>query len=293
MPPSESLDTTINAKTDIPPSRALLGHLARFLVLRIGRLLELRALIAHLVAHDLQTQFAGSVIGAVWSVIHPLVMALVLWFVFAFGVRSAPIEDVPFHVWLFCGIFPWTYFSTAVSGACTSLQEQSYLVKQPDFCIAVVPIVRVFSTLLIHFAFLVILVVFALTAGIAPSIHWLQFLYYTGSLTILCIGFAWLVSSLHLFLRDTAQIVNVLLQLGFWLTPIFWNPENMPAMFTRHLALNPAAYIIAGYRASLFGTGWFWESPAAAGIFWAETIVVFAAGLFVFRRLRPQFLDLL
>lgn len=265
----------------------------QFLLARIRRLVELRTLLTRLVLHDLQAQFAGSLFGSIWAIIHPFVMALVLWYVFTFGVRSAPIEDVPFHVWLFCGLFPWTAFSTALSGACTSLQEQAYLVKQPDFCVALIPIVRVLSTALIHLAFLLILFGFALGAGIRPSLSWLQFLYYTPALILLSIGLGWLLSALQLFLRDTAQFVNVLLQLGFWLTPIFWNPAQMPAAFTRHLALSPIATLVAGYREALFGSAFFWQNPSLQTLFWIETLALFFGGLAIFRRLRPHFLDLL
>ena len=264
-----------------------------FLFLRVRRVLELRTLLAKMALHDLRTQFAGSTMGVVWSFVHPLVMALVLWFVFTFGIRAAPVEDVPFHVWLFCGIFPWTFFSEALSRSCVSLQEKSYLIKQPDFCVALIPTVSALSAALVHLVFLAILLAFALSAGIAPSWNWLQFAYYAGALLFLVVGLGWLLSSLHLFLRDTAQIVNVLLQLGFWLTPVFWHPDSMPREFTRHLDFSPVAYIIAGYRESLFGTGWFWQHPSLAAIFWLESLLVFFGGLAVFRRLRPHFLDML
>ena len=264
-----------------------------FLCLRVRRVLELRTLLAKMAFHDLRTQFAGSVMGVVWSVVHPLVMALVLWFVFSYGIRSAPVENIPFHVWLFCGIFPWTFFSEALSRSCTSLQEKSYLVKQPDFCVALVPTVSSLSTALVHLVFIAILLVFALASGVSPSWHWLQLAYYAAALLFLSFGLGWLVSSLQLFLRDTAQVVNVLLQLGFWLTPIFWQPDSMPSAFTRHLDFSPVAYVIAGYRQSLFGTGWFWQQPSLAAIFWVESLLVFFGGLLVFRRLRPHFLDMM
>ncbi len=264
-----------------------------FVYHRVRRVLELRTLLVKMAFHDLRTQFAGSAMGAVWSFVHPLVMALVLWFVFTYGLRAAPVEDVPFHVWLFCGIFPWTFFSEALSRSCVSLQDKAYLIRQPDFCMALIPTVSAISSALVHLVFIAILFVFALSAGIAPSWHWLQFAYYAGSLLFLLVGLGWLVSSLHLFLRDTAQVVSVLLQLGFWLTPVFWHPDSMPREFTRHLDFSPVAYVIAGYRDSLFGSSWFWQQPRLAAIFWAEALLIFFGGLAVFRRLRPHFLDML
>ena len=231
--------------------------------------------------------------GLVWSFVHPLVLALVLWFVFTCGIRSAPVDDVPFHVWLFCGIFPWTFFSTAVSASCSSLLDKAHLVRQPDFCVALVPMATVLSTAIVHLLFVVILLAFAVAAGVSPAWHWLQLPYFMSELAFVATGLGWLVSSLHLFLRDTVQVVNVLLQLGFWLTPVFWHPSSMPRAFTRHLAYSPIAHVIAGYRTSLFGSGWFWQNPQGEVIFWAEAMLLFLGGLLVFRRLRPHFLDML
>ena len=151
----------------------------------------------------------------------------------------------------------------------------------------------VLSNAIVHLLFVGILLAFALAAGIPPSWHWVQLSYYYAGLMVVSTGLGWFVSALHLFLRDTVQVVNVLLQLGFWLTPVFWHPSSMPHAFTRHLAYSPIAHVIAGYRTSLFGSGWFWQNPQEEVIFWTEAMLLSLGGLLVFRRLRPHFLDML
>lgn len=264
-----------------------------FLWDRVRRVCELRHGLAQMTLRDLRSQYAGSALGLVWSFVHPLVMALVLWYVFSFGLRAQQVKDYPFVVWLFCGLFPWTFYSTAVSASCASLAEQSFLVKKTEFCIALIPIIKIGSALCIHAGFLLILGAFAVGHGVAPTWYWLQVPYYTAGLCALLVGTAWLVAALNLFLRDVAQVVNVLLQLGFWLTPIFWVPESMPAAFTRLLWLNPVAYVVEGYRFSILQRVGFWEDWPAAILFWAQALLLCAVGLVVFRRLRPHFADVL
>ncbi len=264
-----------------------------FLGDRVRRVCGLRHVLVQMTLRDLHSQYAGSALGLLWSFVHPLVLALVLWYVFSFGLRAQQVSDAPFVVWLFCGLFPWTFYSTAVSACCASLAEQSFLVKKSGFCIALIPLVKIGSALCIHFGFLAILAVFALGHGVVPSWYWLQVLYYAACLCALLVGTGWLVAALNLFLRDVAQVVGVLLQMGFWLTPVFWVPENMPAAFTRWLWLNPVAYIVGGYRGSLLhGTG-FWLSWDSALWFWGQVLLVGTLGLVVFRRLRPHFADVL
>lgn len=264
-----------------------------FLGDRIRRVCELRHVLAQMTVRDLQTQYAGSALGLLWSYVHPLVMALVLWYVFAHGFRAQPVRDIPFAVWLFCGLFPWTFYNTAVGTCCGSLSEQSFLVKRTGFCVALIPMVKIASAFCIHLGFLAILAGFALANGVTPGLHWLQLPYYTLGLCVLLVGTGWLVSSLNLFLRDVAQGVNVLLQLGFWLTPVFWMPETMPVAFTRWLWLNPMAYLVEGYRNSVLHGAWFWQDGWGALRFWCQALGMGALGLGVFRRLRPHFADVL
>ena len=101
-----------------------------------------------------------------------------------------------------------------------------------------------------------------------------------------------MVAALNVFSRDTARLVGVMLQVGMWATPILWDIKILPEPYRSLFALNPMHYVVQGYRDSFLYAVPFTERLAEAGIFWATTVVFLMLGVFVFKRLRPQFPDL-
>ena len=112
-------------------------------------------------------------------------------------------------------------------------------------------------------------------------------------MVIFALGLSWAVSALNVFIRDIAQIVGVILQLGFWATPIFWDINIMPSNIKWLLKLNPMFYIVQGYRDSFIYFTPFWLHPLQTIFFWAITILTFVIGALIFKNLKPQFADVL
>jgi len=110
---------------------------------------------------------------------------------------------------------------------------------------------------------------------------------------ILVCGLSWITSSLTVFIKDTGQIVAMLMQIGFWATPIFWNIKTVPEKYHNLISFNPAFYIIQGYRNSFMSQTWFWEHSEHALYFWIFTLGVFVIGAILFLKLRPHFADVL
>ena len=97
------------------------------------------------------------------------------------------------------------------------------------------------------------------------------------------------------FFKDLAQIVNIILQVGIWVTPIMWNIDTVnfsPTVITI-LKLNPMFYIVQGYRDALINQKWFWEYPNMTIYYWVFTAIVLALGIHVFKKLRVHFADVL
>ncbi len=244
-------------------------------------------------ARDVKAQYVGSSLGLLWTVIHPVVMITVFWFVFSIGFKAKPMNDVPFVVWLTAGLAPWYFFSEIVSGSTGLVVANAHLVKRTIFFPQILPIVKILAALVTHVVFLCVLLFLIMFQQQPFSFMFFQVFYYLGCLIVLALGISWAASALNVFLRDIGQLVTVALQVGFWVTPIFWDIQMMPDRAQWFLKLNPVYYIIQGYRDSFIGFIPFWQHPLYTAYFWTVASVVLLGGAMVFRRLKPQFADVL
>lgn len=251
-------------------------------------------LLLGLVGNDLKARYSGSVFGIIWAYVQPLVTVLVFWYVFQLGFRNPPVEDTEFILWFVAGYIPWTFFNDGVLTSTNVMYEYSYLVKKMKFRVGLLPVIKVFSALFIHLFFVAFIVCMYLLYGYTPKIAWISIFYYSFCVMVLLTGLSFLVSSLAVFFKDMSQLVNVILQIGFWLTPIFWADSSMNEGILRILKLNPLYYVLSGYRdALIYGVG-FWEQSFKMTVyFWVVAFAVVAIGLKVYRTLKPHFADLL
>ena len=100
-------------------------------------------------------------------------------------------------------------------------------------------------------------------------------------------------SATRVFAKDIGNVIQLVVRLGFWFTPIFWRIDMFPDKYHLLLKANPAYYLVTGYRQSLFSQGWFWNRGGESLYFWSFTIAALALGFTVFRRLKPHFTDVL
>ena len=144
-----------------------------------------------------------------------------------------------------------------------------------------------------HGVFLGVLIILLLFNQQPVTVYWVQFVYYLCCLTVFSLGISWALSALNVFFRDVHQMTAIIVQIGFWATPVFWDIGMMPASVQRVVKLNPMFYIIQGYRESFIEGTPFWDHPMLTLYFWCVAMLVLGVGAFVFRRLKPQFADML
>ncbi|MEC0310688.1 ABC transporter permease [Paenibacillus lautus] len=250
-------------------------------------------LILNLARNDFKTKYASSYLGVIWGFVNPLLTILTYWFVFQVGLRSGNVSEVPFILWFITGIVPWFFFAEAFSGATNSLQEYSYLVKKVVFKIELLPIVKIVSALFVHLFFIGFLFVVFAAYSYYPTIYNFQFLYYSVCLTVLVLSLSILTAAVVLFFKDLGQIITIILQMGFWFTPIGW-PVTMLSDFWAYIfKLNPVFYIVQGYRDTFIDKILFYERPYETLYFWILSLSIFTLGTVVFRKLKPHFADVL
>ncbi|PHS36191.1 MAG: teichoic acid ABC transporter permease [Sulfurovum sp.] len=260
----------------------------------LKHIVENASLLKILIINDFKKDYLGSYLGLLWGFILPLSFILVIWFVFEVGFRTAPVSgDVPFFLWLMSGMIPWFYFANALSSITMAVVSNSFLVKKVAFRVSILPLVPMGSALILHLGLVFILMIIFFLYGFKPSIYWLQLPYYTFILSLFLLGIGWLISSLRVFILDVGNAIAVLIQFGFWFTPIFWSISLVPEKYLFYIKLNPMFYIIQGYRDTFINHVWFWEHPVHTLYFLAITLFFFVFGALVFKRLRPHFGDVI
>lgn len=252
-----------------------------------------RRLILELSKSDFKMRYAGSNLGAVWAFIQPVVTVMIYVFVFQYGFKSVPVENVPYVLWLIAGIVPWFFLSEALMNATNSLMEYSYLVKKVVFKINILPMVKIVSAIYIHLFFICITVAMYLMNGILLTGYAVQIIYYSLCTIVLVLGLAYITSSIVLFFKDLSQIVNIILQFGMWLTPIMWSVDMLGPKWKVIMKLNPMYYITDGYRDALYNKVWFWEKSGQTLYFWIVAVVLLLVGSTVFQKLEKHFADVL
>ena len=260
----------------------------------LKHIVESRKLLFTLSYNDFKEQYLGSYLGIIWAILRPLMFIGVMWFVFGVGFKSKPVNDgTPFILWLLSGMIPWFFFADAIGKGMNAVVSNSFLVKKVAFRVSVLPLVKVLSSLYIHVVFVGILLSIFLYYGYKPTLYWLQIPYFMLCMILLLLGVSWLTASIKVFVKDVGEVIGVIIQFGFWVTPIFWSINIIPQKYQSIIKLNPMFYIIDGYRNALIHQKWFWENMNLTVYYIVFTVMVLVLGAIVFKRLRPHFGDVL
>jgi lipopolysaccharide transport system permease protein len=265
----------------------------------LRKLSTYRPLIQSLVARELKARYRGSVLGFFWSFFNPLLLLLVYTFVFTVVLPGGWDERLgPRALFLFCGLLPWTWFSSSLIESSNILISGGNLIKKVMFPAEVLPIVSVLSNL-VHFLFgLIILVVFLIYYK-APlqlsELLWFPVVVLVQLL--LSLGLALILSAMTVHFRDIKDILANVLTLWFFATPIIYpiSQLNDPSSGTPGWAktlinLNPFTHLAVSYQEILFYEGPFghWKWLITLGV---ASLMLFLFGYFLFDRLRDSFAE--
>src|SRR6202165_1841972 len=208
-------------------------------------LVQRRTLLFQLVRRDFEQRFVGSAAGWLWGLIHPVVL-LVSW-VFVFQVclkTTLPSNELTqnYSLFLFCGFLPWLLFSETVTRSAVSLLDNSNLITKTVFPAEIVPVSIFLSSLINHLMALALVIAVVGFYNGHFSLWMLSLPLYMLVVGLFAVGVGWIVSSLQVYLRDTVQVLSVLLTFWFWLTPIFIDEQLFPEKFRFLLRINPLAF---------------------------------------------------
>lgn len=252
-----------------------------------------RKIVIGLALNDCKARFASSNLGIIWAFLQPLLTILVFWFVFQVGFRTAPVSDVVFIVWFTPAYLIWTFFSESLFQTTNSMIEYRYLIKKVNFKVNIIPPIKIISGGIIHIAFILFICLLNIVYKYSISVYYLQVFYYFTCTCLLLLGLGWFLAALNVFVKDIFNVVTIIVQIGFWATPIFWNPEDMTPIVQLILKANPMYYICTGYRETFIYKVWFWEHPLQTAYFWIVTVILLILGTKIFSKLQTLFDDAL
>ncbi|MFO0954459.1 MAG: ABC transporter permease [Isosphaeraceae bacterium] len=253
-----------------------------------NELYRYRELLFFLVWRDVKVRYKQTVMGVAWAVLQPL-MSLIIFTVIFGRFAGIPSEGVPYPVFVFAGLLPWMFFSAAISQAGQSLVTQSQLITKVYFPRLFVPTAAA-GALMVDFA-----ITFGLYAavlalyGVVPS--W-QIVFLPGliALTLLAtFGVGYLLASVTVFYRDFRFVVPFLVQILMYASPVIYPTSMLPAGYRWALALNPMAGIIEGYRSSILGLPWKFDTLAISTV---AAVGLFVLGVYYFRKVERWFADI-
>ncbi|MFA6098845.1 MAG: ABC transporter permease [Patescibacteria group bacterium] len=243
-------------------------------------------LIRELAISDFKLKYQSSVLGYVWSFIKPLLLFGISYLVFSIFLRFN-IEH--YNLYLLLGIILWGYLAEGTTNAVNSLISKGGLISRVFFPRTLIVIASTITSLLTLLLNLIVFVVFFIFSGVQLTPAFLLLILFLAELYLIVLGLGFLISSLNIKFRDLSHIWEILLQAGFWATPIIYSLAMIPEKYHFWVFLNPMTRIIQYSReAVIYG-----QTPDLKGIFGSIliTVAVFVVGYLVFKKREPFFAE--
>ncbi len=242
----------------------------------------------------LKKRYSGSLLGIIWALVKPTIYIAVYWFVMAVGIRgSNTIEGVSYGLWMIPGIMAWFFFSDVLNDSSSSILDNRHLVTKMVYAVDTIPISSVLSFFFVHLMMMGIVIAIFILSGFGIGVYLIQLPYYM--LCGLLLGFvvAFLFSALSAISKDFKHVVRSLITALFWLTPSLWSIKKVQPLLKKVIQINPFAYVVIGYRNCFVSKTWFFQQLGYALYFWLLLAALTLLAVFVFKKLKNEFADVL
>ncbi|HZP18251.1 MAG TPA: ABC transporter permease [Terriglobales bacterium] len=246
-------------------------------------------LLAFLVWRDVKIRYRQTLLGGLWALLQPFIAMLIFSYIFN---RLAHVESdgPPYKLFAYAGLVPWTFFSASVTQSSNSLIANHQLVSKVYFPRVFIPMGAVLALLLdlaLSLGLFAAMMVYY-RWPVTPAVVWLP-VFLLGAI-LAAAGCGLVLSALNVSFRDVKYAVPFLVQMGLFVTPVIYPVRYVPQRWQVLMGLNPMAGIVIGFRHALLGSPASWQ---VIGISLAMCLVLFIAGLLIFRRMESRFADII
>lgn len=250
-----------------------------------------RELLYFLIWRDIKVRYKQTALGAAWAILQPVLEMLIFTVIFG-GLAKLPAEGVPYPLFVFAALMPWTFVRNAVSLSGISLVSQATVITKIYFPRLFVPSASVGASLVDFALSFGVYVILMLLYGMAPGIAVLLIPMLVILTVLTTLGTGCLLSSLAVTYRDFKFVIPFMTRVWMFATPIVWSLELVPerCAWTRWLlALNPMCGIVQGFRSALLDKPVQWNLLGVSAV---VAIGIFVLGLYTFRRMERRFADI-
>jgi homopolymeric O-antigen transport system permease protein len=281
-------ETTLTIPSDLPRTRREASEGWAWPKLR--ELWEYRELLFFFVWRDIKVRYRQTVMGALWAIIQPF-FTMVIFSLFFGRLAKVPSDGLPYPIFSYAALVPWTFFATALTQASNSLVLSANMVKKIYFPRLTLPIATVLAGVIDFVLAFMVLLGMMLFYGLLPTINvlWLPFFLLLALVTSLGVSL-WL-SAMNVQFRDVHYTIPFLTQAWLFVTPIAYPSSLLPEPWRTLYGLNPMAGVVEGFRWALLGTD---TAPGPMTLVSAVVaLTLFITGAFYFRRMEQSFADVL
>ncbi len=277
------------SETTTPPIHIRIEPSKGWVSLKLNELWEYRELLYFLTWRDIKVRYKQTVLGAAWAIIQPF-FTMIVFSLFFGNLAKIPSDDVPYPIFSYTALVPWSFFATGLAMSSNSLVGSANLIKKVYFPRLVIPIATVLSGAVDFLLAFLVLMLMMLGYGIVPTINVLvlPFLVLLAFTTSLGVGL-WL-SAMNVQFRDVRYTVPFLTQFWLFATPIAYPSSLIENDLARTLyGLNPMTGVVEGFRWALLGT-----DTAPGPIIFASSLaalILLVSGALYFRRMEKTFAD--
>lgn len=256
--------------------------------LQLRELWAYRELLYFLAWRDVKLRYKQTVLGAAWAIIQPF-FTMVVFSLFFGNLANIPSDGIPYPLFSFAALVPWTFFANALNASANSLVGGAQLIKKVYFPRLVVPIASVLAGVVDFALAFIVLIGMMLYFGVIPTVNvlWLPYLLLLALTTSLGVGL-WL-SAMNVQFRDIRYVVPFLTQIWMYATPIVYPSSLIPETWRALYGINPMVGVIEGFRWALLGT----NTPPGPILLVSSlaAAALLVSGAFYFRRMERTFAD--
>ena len=258
--------------------------------LKLNEVWDHRELIGIFVWRDIKVRYRQTVIGALWAIVQPF-LTMVVFTVFFGRLAGIPSDDIPYPIFSFAALVPWTFFANSINQASNSLVNNAEMLKKIYFPRLTMPMASVLGGLVDFILAFVILIFMMLYYGYVPTINILWFPLFVLLAMITALGVSLWLAAMNVQFRDVRYMVPFIIQIWLFATPVVYPSSLLTEPWHTLYGLNPMVGVVEGFRWALLGTG---SGPGPMDFLsFSVALVILISGVYYFRRVEKIFADVI